>query len=145
MTTGPYVFHSRARTPRAMLTLGLLYLLLVGAWLWLDAALWIIVLIFVFSLPALWDMIANPASGLTLDDTAVSWHTGKREAQVPREEIDHLRLDTRLDFSVRATLVLGTGRKVRLPFEATPPVQPLVAACEDHALPIKRFHFQLMQ
>ena len=60
-------------------------------------------------------------------------------------EIDHFRLDTRLDFSVRATVVLRSGRKIRLPFEATPPHQAFEDALTARGVTVKRFHFQLLQ
>ena len=47
----------------------------------------------------------------------------QRDALVALTEVDHIRLDTRLDFSVRASIVLPNGRKIRVPFEATPPHQ----------------------
>ena len=64
----------------------------------------------------------------------------------PRDphEIDHMRFDTRLDFSVRVSAVLADRRKVRLPYEALPQHKRLEAACHAHGLRVERHHFSLL-
>lgn len=146
MSAAPLYSYTRtARSlPAALVVAGVL-VALGAAWLWLEAATWIVVVLALFTLPALYDLARNPAAGLRLTETALDWHSGRRAAQVEREEIDHIRLDTRLDFSVRATVVLRSGRKLRLPFEATPPHRAFEAALEAAGLKTVRHHFQLMQ
>lgn len=140
-----FVYHRQGRNQRTALTLALIWLALVAAWVFLDAAPWIVGFLALFTVPAVWDYIADPPSGMTLTDDTLHWHTGKQEAIVALDEIDLVRLDTRLDFSVRITLVLKSGAKVRLPFESSPPDQPMEEALIARDIPTRRTHFQLMQ
>ena len=73
------------------------------------------------------------------------WFSGRRSGRVTTSEIDLVRLDTRLDFSVRVTLVLKNGEKVRLPFEATPPHAEFERELDPRGLKTRRTHFQLFQ
>ncbi|MEM7520047.1 MAG: hypothetical protein AAF307_03330 [Pseudomonadota bacterium] len=141
----PFAFRRQGRSLRTALTVALIWAALIFAWVALDAALWILGFLALFTLPALWDLAANPPSGLTVTRDGIRWQTGARQGEVSWEEVDHVRFDTRLDFSVRMTLILGTGAKVRLPFEATPPDKPLEALLATLDVPTKRFHFQLLQ
>lgn len=118
----------------------LLYLLIV-----LDAAPMIVAILAVFTLPALWDLVRNPLAGIDLSATHLRWFTGPRDAVIALSEIDHIRLDTRLDLSVRASIVLPSGRRIRMPFEATPPHQAFEDALTAQGVTVKRFHFQLLQ
>tara|TARA_R110002049_G_scaffold23545_2_gene83224 strand:- start:35657 stop:36091 length:435 start_codon:yes stop_codon:yes gene_type:complete len=143
--TADFTYHRSARSPATFITLALTLAALGALWLWLDAALWIVGFLTLFTLPALWDIITNPQSGLTLDDHRLAWFSGNRHARLRHGEIDHIRLDTRLDFSVRATAVLTTGRKLRLPFESTPPHQAFEKALTARGIATQRHHFTLMQ
>lgn len=141
----PFTFARAGRSMAAMVVVGVVWAVLVAAWLWLDAAWWIVLGLGVFTLPALYDLALNPMAGLTLDDTELRWQSGARHVTLDLSEIDHMRLDTRLDFSVRATAMLRSGQKVRLPFEATPPHAAFETALEARGLRVKRYHFQLLQ
>ncbi len=138
-------YSAQGRSPRTAAVVGVVWLALLALWLILDATPWIVAFLALFTLPACWDLLTNPPSGLTLTADSVRWHSGKRHASVKLEEIDHVRLDTRLDFSVKVTLVLKTGAKLRLPFEATPPHLQLEQAFEAQGIKTRRHHFQLMQ
>lgn len=137
----PYHWSRRGRTLTAVFVVGAIWMALALAYFALQAAWWMVAFVGLFTLPALYDLVANPDAGFSLDEREMSWFSGKREATLHLSEIDHLRLDTRLDFSVRATAVLTTGHKVRLPFESTPPHAALEAACHAHGLPTRRHHF----
>lgn len=115
------------------------------AWTAWAAELWIVAVIFCFTVPALFDLLRNPASGLRLDDHALYWQTGRREATVALSELDHIQLNTRLDFSVSATAVLTTGRKIKIPFECTPPYRDFEEQLKSQNIKVIRHHFQLMQ
>ena len=141
----PYRFDRQGRSLRTGIVVAGLLLALLLAWALLEASPWLMGFLALFTLPALADLIRNPASGLTLDDAALSWHSGRRHASVPLGEIAEMRLDTRLDFSVRATVVLTDGRKIRLPFEATPPHMAFEQALQDRGIRTRRTHFQLFQ
>jgi len=145
MTPPPFVFERAARSTTTALVLLGVWAALLAAWVWLEAAGWIIGLLGLFTLPAVFDLSRNPQSGLQLDARTLRWHSGRRSAEVTLEEIAHIRLDTRLDFSVRASVVLRTGRTVRLPFESTPPHQAFEDALNARGVKTMRFHFQLLQ
>ncbi|MGJ5618576.1 hypothetical protein [Sulfitobacter sp. MF3-043] len=143
--TAPFVFDQQARSRKTLLIVVSIWVALVAAWIWLDAALWIVAFLAAFTLPAVSDLIRNPLSGLTLNNQTLSWFSGRRNGTLELSEIDHIRLDTRLDFSVRVTAVLTTGRKIRLPFESTPPHQAFQDALETRGVKTQRHHFQLLQ
>jgi len=118
---------------------------LLAAWIWLDASPLILAVLVLCTLPALRDLIKNPTAGLVLGSDLLRWHSGKHDAEVALALIDHVRLDTRLDLSVRATVILQTGRRIRIPFEAIPPHQAFEAALNAHDIQTKRHHFSLLQ
>ena len=140
-----YSYTRQGRNKRTALVIIAIWTALVMAWLFLDMANWIVVFLGAFTLPALWDYYANPLSGLTLDHDRIKWFSGKRSGEVALSEIDLVRLDTRLDFTVRVTLVLNNGQKVRLPFEATPPDAILEQELDARQINTRRAHFQLFQ
>lgn len=137
-------FESQGRQPRTAITLACVWALLLFLFLRFDAAPWVLGTIALFSLPAAWDLVANPASSMHLTATHARWRAGRRDAEIPWSQIDHVRLDTRLDFSVRATFVLVTGRRLRVPFEATPPHETLEAALKARDVRVERHHFSLL-
>lgn len=120
------------------------WLALAAATLLVEAAPWLMTAIGVFTLPALWDLWRNPASGLDFTKNELTWFTGKRTASIVWPEIERVRLDTRLDFSVRASAVLTSGRKIRLPYECTPPHEMFEAALNARGIRTERHHFSLI-
>jgi hypothetical protein len=142
---GTLVHHARGRSLRTGVTVAGIWLVLIALWLGLAAHPVVIGFLALFTLPACWDLVTDPPSGLTLTADRLEWHSGKRHADVPLSEIDHVQMNTRLDFSVRVTLVLHTGAKIRLPFEATPPDQALENTLAQQGIKTRRTHFQLMQ
>lgn len=140
-----YTYRRHARSRTALLVLPAIWAALGAGWLWLEASGWLVGLLGLFTLPALWELFTNPVSGLTLDDDTLTWVTGKRDAKIALVQIDRVRLDTRLDMSVRATVILKTGRKIKLPFEATPPHRALEAALQTRGINTERHHFTLIQ
>lgn len=138
-------FQRQGRSRGTLAIVLLIWAALVAAWVWLDAAWPILAALALFTLPALWDVIKNPAAGLTLARTTLDWYSGRHTAQIALAEVATVRLDTRLDFSVRATVILRSGRKIRLPFEATPPHAAFEAALTHHGIRTERHHFSLWQ
>ncbi|AXI46035.1 hypothetical protein C1J03_08415 [Sulfitobacter sp. SK012] len=141
----PLQYHTQARNVLTAVVVCGVWAALLAAYVLVGAAWWVIAFFGIFTLPALYDLAANPAAGLTLDQQSIRWYSGRAKAEVALSEIDHIRLDTRLDFSTRATVILHTGRKVRLPFEATPPARLLEPALDAHDIPTRRHHFTFMQ
>jgi hypothetical protein len=136
-----YSFSRRGRSPAAILATGGWLAALLVLWLVLDAALWLVILLALPVLPAIADLVRNPVSGLKVSPNRVEWFTGKLAGQAELGEIDRVRFDTRWDFSVRATLILRSGKRIRLPQEATPPHAEADAAFQARGLRTERHHF----
>ena len=139
----PFRFVRQGRSRTTLWILLLVYSGLLAAILWLDAALWIAVLLALPTLPALWDLWKDPQSGLELTDQSLDWWSGSRRAAVALDEVDHFRFDTRFDFSVRVTLVPKEGRKIRLPQESSPPHRVFEAELLKRGQTVERHHFVL--
>jgi hypothetical protein len=92
-------------------------------------------------LPGLWDLWRNPSSGLTVGAGKIRWHVAQKAAGVALSEVALLRLDRRWDLSYRATLVLHSGAKLRLPQPALPPVQALKTSLAAHGIACQRHLF----
>lgn len=138
---GAYVWIRQGRSRGAALAVGGIWIALVSAAVFLDAAPWIAAGAGLFTLPALYDLAANPSAGVVLNGRELRWFSGNRHARVDLRDIDHIRLDTRIDFSVRATALLRSGQKLRLPFESTPPHRTFEAACTTRGIRVMRHHF----
>lgn len=138
-----YVYAAQGRNSRTLSALTIAWAVLAALYLFLNAALWIILLMALATLPALWDLWRNPSAGLVLDDSALLWHSGRRHAEIALSEIEKVRLDRSWDFTIRAIVVLQTGRKLRLPVESTPPTEALVAALEARQIKHERNPFSL--
>ncbi|WP_300031425.1 hypothetical protein [uncultured Roseobacter sp.] len=144
MDAEPFTYHRQGRSYTALITLVSIWSVLVVITLLLDAALWLVGLLALFTFPALLEFVRNPAAGLVMDASGIRWHTGRRSASVTLEEIEKVRLDTRLDFSVRVTLILTGGQRLRLPYEATPPHQAFETALHARGIKTERHHFSLI-
>lgn len=127
-----------------VLILAVVWVLLLAAYFWLDAAPYIVLLLVAFTLPALYDLIADPRATLSLDDQHLRWKTPRQEAEIAVSEIDHLRFDTRLDMSVRLTVVRPSGVKIRVPVSATPPHAQFEPIATQAGLKTQRHHFSLL-
>jgi hypothetical protein len=117
------------------------YSVLMAAVILVDAAWWLMTALAMLTLPALWDLWRDPSAGLRLGETGLDWHTGQRSGALLLTEINHMRFDTRWDFSVRVTAVLENGKLVRLPYEALPPHRAFETALEVRKIAVKRHHF----
>ena len=140
----PFEHHASGRSTRALVILACVYVVLLGAWAFLDAAWWIVVFLALFTLPAVWDIYTDRKSGLRLTDTRLEWWSGRGSAHMELAEIDHMRFDTRLDFSVRVSAVTPDRKRIRLPYDALPPHKEFEAACQEKGLKTERHHFSLL-
>lgn len=136
-----YSFARNSRTPRAMFGVAAYLAIVVTLWQAVDVAGWIVALLLLPALPALFDLGRNSRAGLTLNDAALGWFSGRRSGQIALAEIDKIRFDTRWDFSVRVTLLPHQGRKLRLPQESLPPHRELEALFQERGLTVERHHF----
>ncbi|MBJ6370007.1 hypothetical protein [Sedimentitalea arenosa] len=137
----PFTFTRQGRSRRTLSVLILVYAGLIGLIVAVDAAWWVMGLLALLTLPALGDLYRNPSAGVRLDDNQLDWHSGRRKGTLDLAEIDHMRFDTRWDFSVRVSAMLTGEKRVHLPFECVPPHRDLEAAFQTRDIPVKRTHF----
>jgi len=136
-----FEFTRHGRSPRTVAILIVIYGLLLSAVCLIDAAWWIMFGLALLTLPALWDLYRNPSAGVRLNDDRLNWHSGRRIGELELIEIDHMRFDTRWDFSVRVSAVLNAKKRVHLPFETVPPHREFEAALQARGIEVKRNHF----
>lgn len=139
----PFHFVRQGRSLRAGLTLAALWLALAMLYLLLEAHPAIIGLLTLTTLLALRDVLTNRKAGMTLDEYSLSWFSGPFETRLQTTEIAAIRLDTRLDFTIRLTCLTQDGQRLRAPIEATPPAEPLETALKARNIPVTRHHFSL--
>ena len=142
--TLPYTFTSHGRRPATVITVLVIWAALIAAYVLLEAEPLILAVIGAFTLPALADLVRNPQSTLTLDETHLRWTSGRQDAEIALSEIDHLRFDTRLDMSVRLSVVRPSGLKIRVPYPATPPHTTFEPLARAAGLTTRRYHFSLI-
>ena len=140
----PYSFETTGRNRKTLVALLVVWVGVIAAVVLLEASLWLMGLIALCTAPALYDLIAGRRSGVVLGDEGLSWFAGRRTGDIAWARISHMRLDTRLDFSVRASAVLISGRKVRLPLESTPDAGTFAAALSIRGIKVERHHFSLL-
>jgi hypothetical protein len=139
----PFTFTRHNRTPRTILILICVYAALAALLILFDAAWWLVGVLALSTLPALWDVAHGTRAGMALDHNRIRWFSGKREAEVPLADIDYVRFDTRWDFSVRVSLVLASGKRIRLPDEATPPHKEFENTLQQAGFRVERHHFNV--
>lgn len=140
----PYRYETTGRNRRTLVALVVVWALILGAIAFLEASPVLMALIALCTAPALYDLISARKSGLEVTAAGLSWFAGRRTGDIAWAKIDHIRLDTRLDFSVRASAVLTSGRKVRVPLEATPQADLLEKELAARGIRVKRHHFSLV-
>lgn len=144
MDAEPFHFARSARSPRAIAVLLLWWGVIALLYFALDASAVICMVLALFSAPALFDLGANAQAGLKIDDTEIAWRTGRRGGNLPRAQLKSVRLDTRLDLSLRMTLITHPGDKVRLPYECVPKADIIARALDAQDIPFERHHFTLL-
>lgn len=140
----PWRYEASARGPRAFVVLGLWWGALGLGIVAIDLALWIAIPLAAVTLPALWELIRGTKAWIEITPGGIGWGSGKREGFVARGEIDRLRFDTRLDFSLRLTIVTVGVSRIRLPYECIPRAARLKAALDAHGYPHEHHHFALL-
>ena len=139
-----YRFENNGRSRRAAVALGLIWgALLFGLW-GIELSPWIAGAVFVFTLPALWEFVTNTHSTLSLSESDLEWQSARSADKVPLAQIARARFDTRLDLSVRITLILTDMRKIRLPHACVPPHQRFEDELKDRGVATERHHFSLI-
>lgn len=137
----PFTFTRQNRNSRTVTILIGIYAVLLGLVIYFDAAWWLVGLLSLATLPAVWDIVQDSRAGLSLDQQKLRWHSGKRQGEIDLNTVDFFRFDTRWDFSVRVSLVLKSGKKIRLPDESTPPHQQFEDVLQQAGFRVDRHHF----
>lgn len=136
-----YVWTRQGRSRVAAFVMAVVWAILLAALVLIDAAWWIVGMGFLCTLPTLYDFATNPSAGVKLNARELCWHSGRRQACIEIQDLDHIRLDRRFDLSVRTTAVLRSGQRLRLPFESTPPHEEFETACHARGLRVQRHPF----
>mgnify|MGYP000545439582 CR=1 FL=1 len=137
----PFVFTRQGRSQRTFAVLIVIYAVLLGLIVVVDAAWWVMALLALPTVPALWDLYHNPGAGVRLGDTELSWHSGRRTGALALNDINYMRFDTRWDFSVRVSAMRDAKKRVHLPFECIPPHRDFEAAFQARGIEVRRSHF----
>lgn len=139
-----YAHAMSGRNPRSIAVLVLLYSSLLMALNFLEAAPWLMAIVVLITLPAVFDIAVNRRAGLSLDAAGLAWFSGAAADEVAVSQIAKVRFDTRLDLSVRVTVHLLDGRKIRLPYDSLPPHRDFEKALQDQGIATERHHFNLL-
>ncbi|PSL21903.1 hypothetical protein [Shimia abyssi] len=139
----PLTYRNQGRNPRTFGALAIaggliLFLYSIGTMYWL------IVLLSLFAIPALFDVLLNPVATFELNDTILRWKSPTQTAEMRVDQIRAARFDTRLDVSVRATLTLADGSKLRVPQDVLPSHKTLEEALKARGIKVERHHFRVI-
>ncbi len=137
---GPEAFtHThRARAPKQLAIVVIGLLLMAGLLVVFQAVWWLVALLALVAVPAVIDILRDRRATLRVDDTHLTWESGRRNGEVPLERIAKVKLRTTFDLSQRAQVLLKDGQKTRLPMECLPPGRVLDAAFEARGVPTER-------
>ena len=144
MVSPPFRHTHQGRNGKLILWLALVWGGVVLATALFDLTPWIAGLVLVFTLPGLWEVITNPTSTLELDQSTLSWSGPRETASILLAGLKEVRLDTRLDFSVRVTLIRRDDTKFRLPPDTLPHHTVLERELTARGITVTRHHFALM-
>ncbi|MGR3634805.1 MAG: hypothetical protein ACU0BK_02640 [Shimia sp.] len=139
----PLTFTHFGRNRRTVTALILAALVLAGLKA-VGTVTWILAILGVFAVPALIDVMFNPVSTFSLAEGVLRWKSATQEAEMRTNQIRSARFDTRLDISVRATLEMVDGSKVRIPNDVLPSPDRLQATLEAYDIPVDRHHFRVI-
>jgi hypothetical protein len=137
-------YQARGRNSRTAWVLAAIWSALAALVITVNASLWIVAGLALFTLPAVWDLVADRPSGMRLDAQGLQWHSGRHMQQLPLARIKAVRLDRRLDLSLRVSLVLHDNRRIRLPQECLPRIDLLEDALGRAGLRVERHPFSLI-
>lgn len=144
MTQAVLDHRNHGRNPRTALVLAGVWAVLILLVVVLEAALWIVAGLALFTLPALWDIVTDRAAGLVLTGDSLQWFSGRQSDTIPLVRVKAVRLDRRLDLSYRSTIVLCDDRRIRFPQECLPDIPVLEAALVKAGVRVERHPFSLL-
>lgn len=135
-----FTYESQGRTPKAIAALVAMLFVIAGLE-YIGTVWWLVVLVALITLPTAIDVLINASARLELTETQLFWKNRSQEVTIPLHEIDKTRFDGRMDMSVRVSIVLKDGRKLRLPYDAMPPHKELEAALQARDVRTERHSF----
>lgn len=144
LSVNEYAFENRGRSRRAAVVLALIWAALLAGLRLIDLSPWIAGFIFALTLPAAWEFLADPVASLNLTRDRIAWASARISGDLPLSAILKARLDTRLDLSVRVTLMLKDGRRIRLPHACVPPHRRFEDELKARGITTERHHFSLI-
>lgn len=137
------IVHNQGRTLRTFGALVLAAALLGGLYS-IGTMTWILVFLSLFAIPALVDLLLNPVSTFEMTDDTMRWKCPTQSGELTLDRIRQVRLDTRLDVSVRVTVMLVDGSKLRLPQDVLPAHKTLEEAFQARGIKVERHHFRVI-
>ena len=139
-----YHYKRSGRNLPTLVTVGAVWVAIAMLYYAIDLAGWIAVLFLLFTIPALYDLVVDREAGLSVSGEKIEWFAGRQTGESLWSKVEHVRFDTRIDLSVKISLVLHNGRRVKLPIEATPPHRELEAVLENIGVKTSRHHFSFV-
>ncbi len=139
----PIHYRREGRNRRTFVALAIAALIL-GFLYSIGTMTWIIILLGLFAVPAFFDVMLNPVSTLDLTDETLRWKSATQTAEMRLNQIRQARLDTRLDVSIRVTLTMVDGSKIRIPNDVLPHHKIFEAALQELNIPVERHHFRVI-
>jgi aminopeptidase N len=139
-----FTFQRAARGPRAVGFVVLWWLIIFALYAFLNGSWVILAILALCSVPALLDIYRGTSTALQITAKNIQWRSGKRAGSLARGQLRSVRLDTRLDLSLRMTLLTYQGEKLRLPYECIPKASDIEAVLKAQDIPYERHHFTLM-
>ena len=139
-----FTFQRAARNPRAVGFVLLWWLVIFVFYAFLNGSWAILAILALCSGPALLDIYRGTTAALQITAKDIQWRSGKRAGNLARGQLKSVRFDTRLDLSLRMTLLTYQDEKLRLPYECTPKASDIEAALKARDIPYERHHFTLM-
>lgn len=137
----PFTYEGDARSLAALLGLGAWLLLLAVLWLVVGATWWVLGILALPALPALWEVVQNPRSHLLLDREHLQWLCPRSEGDIRIAEIERVALTTRWDFSTRTTVHTKAGTRHTLPPAVQPPGHLWEETLKERGISVTRQHF----
>lgn len=104
----------------------------------IGAVWWIVVLVALITLPAALDVMLNLQAKFELSDERIFWKNRSQEVTIPLGEVEKVIFDGRMDRSVRVSIAIVDGRKIRVPYDALPPDKDLQKELEAREIRIER-------
>lgn len=142
--TAPFEYHASGRSWTAGLVVGAIWAALALGVVYLSVSIWIVWAVALCTLPAVYDLVTARAAHLSLSADSITWSSGRMKGALALADIDYVRLDTRLDMSVRATIAPKAGQKQRLPLDVVPPHHAFEEALIARGVAVRRHHFSLV-